>query len=63
MNEKELIQTLFLPLASGFEGSLGLMDDAAVIGASLQVSLHILKRLRERVGSIANVISSQRLRA
>ena len=31
MNEKELIQTLFLPLASGFEGSLGLMDDAAVI--------------------------------
>ena len=31
MNEQELIQTLFLPLASGFKGSLGLMDDAAVI--------------------------------
>ena len=31
MNEQELIQNLFAPLASGFEGSLGLRDDAAVI--------------------------------
>ena len=31
MNEQEIIQNLFLPLADGFEGSLGLRDDAAII--------------------------------
>ena len=31
MNEQEIMQTIFLPLAAGFKGSLGLMDDAAVI--------------------------------